>query len=146
MVFQLVLDPEGEEKVTARVHARTPLVDELERLVLSDGLPERLPGYVEDEIRLLHVAEIECFAVENEKIYALYRDGQRYLVRKRLYELESILPGYFERMNKSAIGNWKKVVKLRVQFSGAVDAVFRSGYTEMISRRCFAELKRRYRL
>ena len=146
MVFKLFIDKTCQEEVIATVRARTPVIDEIERLVLQDSLPDQLPGYLDDEITMLEIQNVECFLVEREKTYALYCDGKRYLVRKRLYELEELLPDSFEKINKSVIANWKQIVKFKVQLSGAVDAVFRSGYVECISRRCFAELKRRYAL
>ena len=146
LIFRLFIDRDRPEEVTATVHARTPLVDEIERLVLQNSLSDQIPGYVEDEILMLNVGEIECFVVEGEKTYAIYSDRKRYLIRKRLYELEKELPGNFERISKSALANWKSISRFRVQLSGAVDAVFKSGYVECISRRCFAELKRRYGL
>ena len=146
MVFKLFIDPNCGEEVVANVHARTPLIDEIERLVIQDSLTDQLPGYLDDEITLLRIDDIECFVVENERTLAVYADGERYLIRKRLYELEGGLPGHFERISKSAIANWKKISKFKVQLSGAVDAVFQNGYVECISRRCFAELKRRYGL
>ncbi|MBE5775853.1 MAG: LytTR family transcriptional regulator [Clostridiales bacterium] len=146
MVFKLFIDKNCREEVIANVRERTPLVDEIERLVLQDNISDQLPGYVDDEITMLVISDIECFVVENEKTYAICKNRKRYLIRKRLYELEDRLPGYFERISKSAIANWKKIAKFKVQLSGAVDAVFQSGYVECISRRCFAELKRRYGL
>ena len=146
MIFKLFIDQSCQEEIIANVHARTPLIDEIEQLVLRDGLSDQLTGYWEDEIKLLEIQQIECFVVEIEKTYAHYADGKRYYIRKRLYELETSLPGNFERINKSAIANWKKISKFKVQLSGAVDAVFQSGYVECISRRCFADLKRRYAL
>ena len=146
MIFKLFIDRNCQEEIIANVHARTPLIDEIEQLVLQDGLSGQLPGYREDEIKLLEIQQIECFVVEREKTYAYYADGKRYHIRKRLYELGSSLPGNFEKVNKSAIANWKKILKFKVQLSGAVDAVFQSGYVECISRRCFADLKRRYAL
>ncbi len=146
MIFRLFIDREKPEEVTATVHQRTPLIDEIERLVVQSGLSDQIPGYVEDEIRMLRVEEIECFVVEGEKTYAMYSDRKRYQVRRRLYELEKDLPAGFERISKSALANWKAVARFKVQLSGAVDAVFKSGYVECISRRCFAELKRRYGL
>ena len=146
MIFRLFIDRDKPEEVTATVHERTPLIDEIERLVLQDSLADQIPGYVEDEILMLNAAQIECFVVEEEKTFAIYSDGKRYLIRKRLYELEKTLPGNFERISKSALANWKAIERFRVQLSGAVDAVFKSGYVECISRRCFAELKRRYGL
>ena len=146
MVFKLFLDKDCQEEVIANAHARTPLINEIERLVLQDNLSEQMPGYSRDEITMLEINKIECFVVDNEKTFALYPNKRRYLIRKRLYELEGMLPRDFERISKSAIANWKKITKFRVQLSGAVDAVFQSGYVECISRRCFAELKRRYGL
>ena len=146
MVFKLFIDKNCREEVIANVRERTPLVDEIERLVLQNNISDQLPGYVDDEITMLEINDIECFVVENEKTYAICKNRKRYLIRKRLYELEDCLPGNFERISKSAIASWKKISKFKVQLSSAVDAVFQSGYVECISRRCFAELKRRYGL
>ena len=146
MIFKLNIDRECREEIIANVHQRTPLIDEIERMVTQDGTSEQLTGYTEDEIVMLDIREIECFTVEDEKTYAVYKKGKRYLIRKRLYELEEILPGDFVKLSKSAIANRGKIVKFKVQLSGAVDAVFESGNVECISRRCFAEMKRRYGL
>ncbi|MBO5567505.1 MAG: LytTR family transcriptional regulator [Clostridia bacterium] len=146
MIFKLQLDRNHVEEIVATVHQRTALIDEIERLVTQDNLSEQIPGYEEDEIVMLNLKQIDCFFVEDERTYAHCQDGKQYLIRRRLYELEKNLPGYYERISKSAIANWPRISRFRVQLSGAVDAVFKSGYTECISRRCFAELKRRYGL
>lgn len=146
MIFKLQLDRNHVEEIVATVHQRTALIDEIERLVMQDNLSEQIPGYEEDEIVMLDLKQIDCFFVEDERTYAHCQDGKQYLIRRRLYELEKNLPGYYERISKSAIANWPRISRFRVQLSGAVDAVFKSGYTECISRRCFAELKRRYGL
>lgn len=146
MIFKLQLDRNHVEEIVATVHQRTALIDEIERLVTQDNLSEQIPGYEEDEIVMLDLKQIDCFFVEDERTYAHCQDGKQYLIRRRLYELENNLPGYYERISKSAIANWPRISRFRVQLSGAVDAVFKSGYTECISRRCFAELKRRYGL
>lgn len=146
VIFRLLIDKDKPEEITATVHERTALIDEIEELVLRDCVTDQVPGYAEDEILMLNIAQVECFLVEGERTYAVYSDGKRYLVRRRLYELEETLPENFERIGKSALANWKMIAKFKVQLSGAVDAVFRSGHVECISRRCFAELKRRYGL
>jgi DNA-binding LytR/AlgR family response regulator len=146
MIFKLQLDRNHVEEIVATVHQRTALIDEIERLVTQDNLSEQITGYEEDEIVMLDLKQIDCFFVEDERTYAHCQDGKQYLIRRRLYELEKNLPGYYERISKSAIANWPRISRFRVQLSGAVDAVFKSGYTECISRRCFAELKRRYGL
>lgn len=146
MIFRLQIDKNCEENVTAQVHERTALIDEIEKLVIQANVTDIIPGYKEDDIIMLDINQIECFFVEDDKTFAVFNHGEKYRIKRRLYELEATLPKEFERINKSAIANWKKVSKLKVRFSGAVDAEFVSGYTECISRRCFADIKRRYGL
>ncbi len=146
MIFRLFINKDCEEAVTAMVHERTPLVDEIERLVIQDGISDKIMGYDENEIVMLAVCDIDCFYVESNKTYAHCIDNKSYLIKKRLYELENMITGDFVKINKSALANWAQVFKLQVQFSGAVDVIFKSGYRDCISRRCFADLKRRYGL
>ena len=145
MKFQMILDQEKEEAVFARVHKRTALVDEIEKLVLEGGQGRSIAGYDEDGIRMLEIGAVEAFYVEGDKTFAAYQGG-KYRVRKRLYELEEVLPEYFKRINKSNLANMKKIVRFNVTISGAVNAEFESGFSDYISRRCFVELKRRYSL
>lgn len=146
MVFKWSADKTKEEEIIATVHEWTPLIEEIEKLVLRENITNQMPGYAEDEIVMLDIDKIECFYVDDEKTYMIYEDGKRYFVKKRLYELALMLPKEFERISKSAIANWKRISRFKLQLSGAVNAVFKSGYTECISRRCFADLKRRYGL
>lgn len=146
MIFKLQIDKNCEEEVTATVHKRTTLIDEIEKLVLQETITDKIPGYDRSGITMLDICQVECFYVEADKTYASYIDGKRYRVKKRLYELDDLLPADFERINKSAIANWSRISKFKVQLSGAVDIVFKNGYTDYISRRCFAQLKRRYGL
>lgn len=146
MVFKLLIDKSLAEEVTATVHERTALIDEIERLVLQESITDRIPGYQDDTIVILPINSVECFYVENGKTYAHCTDKHCYQIKKKLYELDQLLPGNFEKISKSAIANWNHVSKLKVEFTGAVDIVFKSGYVDFISRRCFSELRRRYRL
>ena len=142
MKFNLVLNKDAEEEVTAVVHERTPMIDAIEQIVSSDGVPDELYGYEEEVIKVLKIAEIESIFTMDGKTYVSYMDGKQYQIKARLYEIEEKLPDFFIRINKSAIANRKRIVQFNVQFSGAVDAVFKSGYKDYVSRRCFAELKR----
>ena len=86
----------------------------------------------------------ECITVLDGKTYAVTRSGERCRLKLRLYELEAMLPASFIRINKSALANEAHLERFTASFNGTVDAVFRSGYREYVSRRCFAEIKRRY--
>ena len=99
---------------------------------------------MEDEIKMLSVSEIECITVIDRRVIAIDTDGCEYKIQDRLRELEDILPSYFIRINKSTLANEHKILRFNAAFSGGVDAVFECGYKDYVSRRCFAEIKRRY--
>ncbi len=146
MKFRIVIDKAKEEEVVARIHARTPLIDELEELITGDRTADEIVGYDEDEIIKLHVRDVESFYIEDGKTYAVYSNKKRYRVKMHLYELEAILPKDFNKINKSNLANMKHIVRFKTSLNGAVDAEFKSGFRDYISRRCFADLKRRYSL
>ena len=141
MKFRLIIDKEKDEEVVATVHGRTPLIDELESLISRHA--DRIPGYTEDDIKMLSVSEIECITVLDGRTYAIDSKNCRYRLKQRLYELESTLPTFFIRINKSTLANENALDRFVVTYAGSVDAVFKCGYTEYVSRRCFAQIKRR---
>ena len=101
-------------------------------------------GYREEEMRKLSFGEIECITVLDRKVIAIDTKGNRYLLKDRLRDLEETLPSYFIRINKSTLANEHRIQRFAAVFSGGVDAVFYCGFKEYVSRRCFAEIKRRY--
>lgn len=146
MKFRIIIDKEIEEEIIAKVHKKTHMIDEIEALVTGAGTADEIVGYDEDDIKLLKLYDIEAFYIEDGKTYAVYADKKKYRVKMHLYELEAILPNHFRKINKSNIANMKQIVRFKTSLNGAVDAEFKSGFSDYISRRCFAELKRRYSL
>ena len=144
MKFKLIIDKEAEEEVIATVHSRTALIDEMETLIQKYAGTDRIPGYTEDDIKMLSVSEIECITVLDGKTYAIDAKNRRYRLKQRLYELEQQLPSSFIRINKSTLANETCLDRFSVTYAGSVDAVFKCGYTEYVSRRCFAQIKRRF--
>lgn len=142
MKFKLVIDREKDEEVVVTAHQRTALIDEIEALISK--YTDRIPGYTEDDLKLLSISEIECITVLDGKTYAIDSKKRRYRLKQRLYELEVQLPPSFIRINKSTLANENCLDRFAVTYSGAVDAVFKCGYTEYVSRRCFAQIKRRF--
>ena len=143
MKFRLIIEEEKEEEVVATVHGRTPLIDEIEALIQTHAGADRIPGYTEDAIKMLSVSEIECITVLDGRTYAIDSKNCRYRLKQRLYELESTLPAFFIRINKSTLANEQALDRFTVTVVGSVDAVFKCGYREYVSRRCFSEIKRR---
>ena len=144
MKFKLIIDKTKEEEVAVTAHERSSLTEQIEALVMQHTGSDRIIAYTEDEMKQLSFATIECITVLDGKTYVIDARNKRYRLKQRLYELESQLPSSFIRINKSSLANENRIERFSASFSGAVDAVFQCGYREYVSRRCFAEIKRRY--
>ena len=144
MKYKLIIDKDAEEEITAIVHAPSALTQQIENLVCSYSGQDSIMGYREDEIRKLAFSEIECITILNRKVLAIDTEGNRFLLKDRLRDLEAVLPSYFIRINKSTLANEHRISRFHAVFSGGVDAVFQCGYREYVSRRCFGSIKRRY--
>ncbi len=144
MKYKLIIDKNAEETVTAVVHAPSELTQQIENLVRSFEGRDSIPGYRENELRRLNFSEIECITVLDRKVIAIDGNGVHYRIQDRLRDLEAVLPSYFIRINKSTLANEHRIQRFQAVFSGSVDAVFRCGHRDYVSRRCFAEIKRRY--
>lgn len=144
MKYRLVIDKSAQEEIVAVVHAPSSLTQQIENLVRSFSGADCIMGYREDGMRKLAFEEIECITVVSRKVIAVDVRGNRYRIQERLRDLEAVLPAYFIRINKSALANEQCIERFDAAFSGGVDAVFQCGYREYVSRRCFAEIRRRY--
>ena len=144
MKYKLIIDTDAEEEIIAVVHAPSSLTQEIEDLVHSFSGVDFIMGYREEEIRKLSFKEIECVTVIDRRVIAIDSDGNHYSLKDRLRDLEDILPAYFIRINKSTLANEHRIQRFDATFNGGIDAVFYCGYKEYVSRRCFAEIRRRY--
>ena len=144
MKYKLIIDKEAEEEIIAIVHSPSPLTQQIENLVCSYSGPDSILGYRDAEMRKLPFPEIECITILDRRVTAIDIKGNQYRVQDRLRDLEELLPSYFIRINKSTLANEHRIARFDAVFSGGVDAVFQCGYREYVSRRCFAEIRRRY--
>ena len=144
MKFTLIIDKNQEEEVILRAHSPSILTEQIEALILAHNHRDRIAAFTEDEMRILKFSQIECITVLDGKVTAIDTSGKHYRLKQRLYELEPMLPATFIRINKSAFANETRLKEFSATFSGGVDAVFQCGYREYVSRRCFAQIKRRY--
>ena len=144
MKFKMIIDKNAEEEIIAIVHSPSALTQQIENLVCGYSGADGIMGYRDDEMRKLAFGNIECITVIDRKVTAIDTAGNRYNIRERLRDLEMLLPSYFIRINKSALANEHRILRFDAVFSGGVDAIFACGYREYVSRRCFAEIRRRY--
>ena len=138
MKYKLIIDKNVEEEIIAIVHSPSSLTEQIENLVCSFLGTDSIMGYRDDEMRKLAFQEIECITIIDRKVIAIDTHGSHYR------DLEDILPSYFIRINKSTLANEHRISRFDAVFSGGIDAVFACGYREYVSRRCFAEIRRRY--
>ena len=144
MKYKLIIDKNAEEEIIAVVHAPSSLTQQIENLVCSYSGVDYIIGHRDEEMRKLAFREIECITILDRKVIAIDMSGNHYRIQDRLRDLEDVLPSYFIRINKSAIANEHRIIRFDAVFSGGVDAVFQCGYREYVSRRCFADIRRRY--
>lgn len=87
------------------------------------------------------VENILFFETDGDKVFA-HTVNDLYLVRKKLYELEEILPSFFLRVSKSAILNTKKVYGLTKNLSASSKVEFSgTGKVVYVSRNFYKTLK-----
>ena len=144
MKYKLIIDKTVEEEIVAIVHAPSSLTEQIENIVCSYSGIDSIMGYRDDEMRKLTFGEIECITIIDRKVIALDAEGVQYRIQDRLRDLEAVLPSYFIRINKSALANEHRILRFHTAISGGVDAIFQCGYREYVSRRCFADIRRRY--
>lgn len=144
MKYKLIIDKNAEEEIIAVVHTPSSLTEQIENLVCGFSGVDSIMGYRDDEIRKLAFQEIECITIIYRKVIAIDTKGSHYRLQDRLRNLEDVLPSYFIRINKSTLANEHRILRFDAAFSGGVDAIFQCGYREYVSRRCFAEIRRRY--
>lgn len=102
---------------------------------------EQLNGFKNDEMYLLNQNDIETIYAEDGKVFAK-ENGNKYLIKKRLYELEEILNSdKFVRISNSEIVNMKKVQKINFKLSGTIILYFTNDEKTYVSRRYLKKIK-----
>ncbi|MBR4429688.1 MAG: LytTR family transcriptional regulator [Clostridiales bacterium] len=120
------------------------LTDEVRAVVgeLHEIYDYNIPGT--DEIgnkRMIRRTEILSAYSEGQRVIVLTGDG-RYVVQKKLYELENELGDTnFIRISKSEIINIRKIKSLDMSITGTIRLVMKTGYETYVSRRNVAKIK-----
>lgn len=99
-------------------------------------------GYDEGCIKKLNPLQVECFFTSDDKIYALYK-GNKYQVKKRLYELNEIYKDMFIYINQGCLANMALIDHFNASISGTLVVFFKSVYKDYASRRQIKNIKER---
>ena len=112
-----------QEEVVIRCREITPEIIRLQQLLSGDfDRSNQFLLYKGDTEYYLNVNDIIFFETEGNAVMAHTRDDV-YETRRKLYELEELLGGRFQRISKSAIVNVDKVysIKRNVTSSSAIE-------------------------
>ena len=115
-------------------------------LILSYGGEDEILVQGDYELLRIKYSEIDCVSVIDRKLFVINTKGEKYRASGTLADIEKRLPSYFIRINKSTLANERRISCFKTTFSGGVDAIFKCGYRDYVSRRCFTEIKRRYKV
>lgn len=130
------------EETKIIVEAKT-IEDEVIKLIenLQNKESQTINGFKNEEMYILNQDEIETIYTEDGKIFAK-ENNNKYLLKKRLYELEEILnPKKFVRISNSEIVNMKKVSKISFKITGTIILYFTNGNKTFVSRRYIKKIK-----
>ncbi len=141
MKFRLVIDPKREEEVVVYAHERNNLVNDIEELVTIKD-PD-IYGYAGDNIFVLKLDDVHCFAVEGGRVIA-YTDLESFRIKQRLYVLEETVGNDFVKINQSCLANIKKIQRFDTSFAGTLTVVFKNGRKDYVSRRQIKTVKERF--
>ena len=140
MKCKTVIDKNREEEVIIYAHERNETVESIERIVSSAKL--ELIGYSGKSAVRLKQAEVYCFTVENNKVYAI-TECEKLQIKLRLYHIEEIADKSFVKINQSCIANIGHIKKFDASVSGTLRVIFKNGYTDYVSRRQLKAVKER---
>ena len=140
MKIKILIDKEHEEEVIIYAREKTKLVEAITQLVTENAVD--WIGYRDKETARLTPADVHCFIVEDNKIYALTQH-EKWQLKCRLYQLEEELPRDFLKLNQSCLANLRQIERFNASFSGSLQVVFKNGHIDYVSRRQVKHLKER---
>ncbi len=130
-------DGEPEEVV---IHCRsvTPEVESMVRQLQSSGeIRPSVSFFKEDQQFYLDLKEILFFDTDQERVFA-HTVMDAFETRLRLYELESILPGYFVRISRSSIVNCLHVYSIQKSLTRVCLISFRQSHKKIYGSRQYS--------
>ncbi len=128
------------EEVIVYADQRNEMTQAIEKLFASAKTP--LYGYGNETVIALDLSEVQCFSVENDRLFA-HTQTQKLRLKQRLYQIEAALDGRFVKINQSCIINVEKIDHFDTSLSGTLSVILHNGYKDYVSRRNLKTVKER---
>ena len=97
-------------------------------------------GVLDGKVRLLNTEDIIRVYVEERKVYVVTVEG-RFIVRKKLYEVQNTLTKDFIKISQSEIANVKYIHSLDLGLRGTIVINYKNSDISYVSRRMLKEFK-----
>ena len=115
--------------------------DEIQNLVnYIENKEDYFIGVLDGKVRLLSTEDIIRVYVEDRKVYVVTVEG-RFIVRKKLYEVQSTLTKDFIKISQSEIANVKYIHSLDLGLRGTIVINYKNSDISYVSRRMLKEFK-----
>lgn len=115
--------------------------DEIQNLVnYIENKEDYFTGISDGKVRLLNTEDIIRVYVENRKVYVVTVEG-RFIIRKKLYEVQSMLTKDFIKISQSEIANVKYIYSLDLGLRGTIIIKYKNSDISYVSRRMLKEFK-----
>ena len=139
MKVELNIDKKFEEIIVTI--STNKVNDEIQNLVnYIENKEDYFIGVLDDKVRLLNMEDIIRVYVEDRKVYVVTVEG-RFIVRKKLYEVQSTLTKDFIKISQSEIANVKYIHSLDLGLRGTVVINYKNSDISYVSRRMLKEFK-----
>ncbi len=137
---RIEVDENNEEEIVIRCQFLTPHIMKLQQMLVEDGNRSgQLVLYKGDVEYYINLSEILFFETENSLVIA-HTAKDAYETRKKLYELENLLPGAFLRISKSAIVNTDKIYAINRNLTASSAIEFQGTHKQIYVSRAYYKL------
>ena len=115
--------------------------DEVQELVnYIEYKEDYLVGIADDQVCVLDISDIIRVFVEDRKVFVVTTKG-RFIVRKKLYEMNNLLTKDFVKISQSEIANIKFIKNLDLSIRGTIVIVYKNSDISYVSRRLLKDFK-----
>lgn len=140
MKYRIEVRAGQEEDILIYAKEQTPLLAEIEKMLAEPATT--LIGYIGEQIFPLGLDEIDCFCIEDGRVYAL-AEQRKLMLKERLYQLEAKAGNAFVRINQSCLVRISRIESFSPSIGGALMVKLENGYQDYVSRRQLKTLKER---
>lgn len=139
MKVELNIDKKFEETIVTI--SANKVNDEIQNLVnYIENKEDYFTGISDGKVCLLNLEDIIRVYVEDRKVYVVTVEG-RFIVRKKLYEVQSMVTKDFIKISQSEIANVKYIHSLDLGLRGTIVINYKNSDISYVSRRMLKEFK-----